>query len=110
MIFRGIFAPPARSTAIEKEASNQYLADFLRPGTGSGEQLLEGDAVNASNPARQVALIGEARVCRDFSQAGPSVANKLHRTLQSQMHDITVRRHSNGSAEHAGEVERAASR
>jgi len=74
------------------------------------DQLRESHAANASNPARQVALVGEACVCCDFSQAGPPLARQLDRTLQSQMHHVTMRRHADGSAENPREVERAASR
>ena len=76
----------------------------------SGGQLREGDAVNAPSPARQVTLVGKARSRRDFSKAGSAVANQLDGALQSQMHDVTVRGHSDGSGEDAREVEGAAPR
>src|SRR5258708_5602613 len=66
--------------------------------------------MNAPNPTPQVALVGEARARRDFSQAGSPLANKLDRTLQSQTHDVTVRSHPDRSREHASEVEWAAPR
>ena len=66
--------------------------------------------MNASNPTRQVTLIGEASASRDFGQPGLPVANKLYGTLQPQMHDITMRGHTDRSGEHAREVERAAPR
>jgi hypothetical protein len=65
--------------------------------------------VNAANPSRQVALVGEAYAGRDFGEAPSSVTDKLDRTPQSQVNDITMRRDSNGSAEHPREVERTTS-
>jgi hypothetical protein len=35
-------------------------------------------------------LIGEPGGCRYICQAGPPFPHKLNRTLQSQMHDVTV--------------------
>jgi hypothetical protein len=63
--------------------------------------------VNAPYPARQVALVSKSRPGCDFSEAKLPVPHKLDRMLQSQMHNITVRRHTDGSGEHAGEVEQA---
>jgi hypothetical protein len=56
-----------------------------------------------------VTLIGKARAHCDFSQARSPVANEFNRALQSQVHDITVRRHADGSGEHARKVELATS-
>ena len=72
--------------------------------------IAEGDAVNAADPARQMALVGKARTCGDFGKAQSPVANELDRTLQSQMHDIAMRRDADGSREDPGEVKRAAPR
>jgi hypothetical protein len=58
--------------------------------------------VNTPNPTRQVTLVGEACAGCDFSRARSPYANELDRTLQSQMHDVTVRSHANGSGEHEG--------
>jgi len=57
-----------------------------------------------------MALVGEARARRDFSQTASTIANQLDGTLQSQMHNVTVRTDANGPSEDAGEVERAAPR
>jgi hypothetical protein len=64
--------------------------------------------MKAPHPPRQMTLVGKAGAGGDFSQARSSLASKLDRMLQSQMHDVTVRRHANRSGEHASEVERAA--
>jgi hypothetical protein len=74
-------------------------------GWRSGGQLGEGDAVDAPNPTRQVALVGEACASGDFSQAGLPFVNQLDRSLQSEMHDPAVRGHANRSGEYAREVE-----
>jgi hypothetical protein len=66
--------------------------------------------MNAPNPARQVTLVSESGPGCNFSEAGLPVPYKLDRVLQSQMHNITVRRHADGSGEHAYKVERAAPR
>jgi hypothetical protein len=74
-------------------------------GWWSGGQLGEGDAVDAPNPTRKVALVGEACASCDFSQAGLPLVNQLDRLLQSEMHDPAVRGHANRSGEYAREVE-----
>jgi hypothetical protein len=51
--------------------------------------------MNTPNPARQVALVGKARARRDFRQAGSPFVDQLDRALQSEMHDVAVRRHNN---------------
>jgi hypothetical protein len=55
---------------------------------------------------RKVALIGEACAGCDFCQSISPVANKLERTLQSKVHDVTVRRDTNGSREYARKMGR----
>src|SRR5262249_17603669 len=72
--------------------------------------LGERDPVNATNPAPEVALVGEACARRDFRQTGSPLSNERDRLSQSQMHDVAVRSHADGSGEHAGEMERAAPR
>src|ERR1700726_743734 len=66
--------------------------------------------MNAPNPTCHATLIGESCARRDFSQARSPVVNKLDRTLQSEMHDVTVRGQATGSGEYAREVERVAPR
>ena len=39
--------------------------------------------MDAPHPARQMALIGKARLCGDLGKAEFSVANQFDRTLQS---------------------------
>ena len=64
--------------------------------------------MNAPNPARQVTLVSESCPGCNFSEAGLPFPYKLDHVLQSQMHNITVRRHADGSGGHACKVERAA--
>ena len=64
--------------------------------------------MDAPHPARQMALIGKARLCGDLGKAEFSVANQFDRTLQSQMNDVTMRGHADGSGEGAGKMELAA--
>jgi hypothetical protein len=64
--------------------------------------------VNAPNPSRQVALVGEARGSCDFSQAMATVAHQLKRALQAQMHDVAVRGDADRSGKYPREVKRAA--
>jgi hypothetical protein len=66
--------------------------------------------MNAANPTRQVALVGEARAGGNFSQTAPPAADELDRALQSQMHDVTVWCHTDRLGEDAREMERAAAR
>jgi hypothetical protein len=74
----------------------------------SGSQLGEGDAVNAPNPTRQVTLVSEACPGRDYGEVASPFPDKLNRALQSEVHDVTVRRHADGSGKYAREMERAA--
>src|SRR5258708_24130895 len=99
----------ARRAPESREKGATDLEDFccLVP---SGDQLGEGHAVNAPDPARQVALVGKGRAGCNVGKTRTPVANELDRTLQSQMHDVTVRRHANRPGEHAREVEWAAAR
>ena len=62
---------------------------------GSGSQPRQRDTMNASDPPRQMALIGKASADSDFGQPGPPFANKLERTLQSEVHDVAMRCHTN---------------
>ncbi|HEY2228963.1 MAG TPA: hypothetical protein VGI22_14745 [Xanthobacteraceae bacterium] len=62
------------------------------------------------DPARRVTLISESCPGCNFSEAGLPAPYKRDRVLQSQMHNITVRRHADGSGEHACKVEWAAPR
>ena len=64
--------------------------------------------MNASDPTRQVALVGKAGAGSDFSQARPTLPNKLDRTLQSEMHHVAMRGHADGSGKHPREMEWAA--
>src|SRR5262249_44872980 len=66
------------------------------------------DAMNASDPTRQMALVGKAGAGGDFSQPRPPFPNQLDRTLQSKMHDVAMRCHTDGSGKHPREMERAA--
>jgi hypothetical protein len=68
------------------------------------------DPVNTPNPARQVTLIGKSCPDCNFSEAVLPVPYELDRVLQSQLHDVAVRRHADGSGKHAYKVERAAPR
>jgi hypothetical protein len=73
-----------------------------------GGELAWRSAVDATNPTREVTLIGETGACRDFSQSGPSGEHERDGALQPHAHNITMRRHAHRLGEHAGEVERAA--
>jgi len=64
--------------------------------------------VNAPNPPRHVALVGEARGSCDFSEAMATIAHQLKSAPQAQMHDVAVRRHTDRSRKYAREVKRAA--
>jgi hypothetical protein len=46
----------------------------------SGGKPRQRDAMNASDPTRQMALVGKAGVGSDFSQPGPPFPNKVDRT------------------------------
>src|SRR5215813_4684052 len=55
-----------------------------------------------------MALVGEAGASRDLGQAAPPFPNKLDRALQSEMHDVAMRCHADGSGKHSREMEWAA--
>src|SRR6516164_5941890 len=57
-----------------------------------------------------MALVGKAGASRDLCQTGPPFPNKLDRALQSEMHDVTMRCHADGSGKHPREMEWAAPR
>src|SRR6516165_8316579 len=52
-----------------------------------------------------MALVGKAGADSDFSQPRLPFPNKLDRTLQSEMHDVTMRCHTDGSGKHSREME-----
>jgi hypothetical protein len=66
--------------------------------------------MNASDPTRQVALVGKAGAGSDFSQPRPTLPNKLDCMLQSEMHQVAMRCHADGSGKHPREMEWAACR
>src|SRR5271167_4595054 len=66
--------------------------------------------MNASDPTRQMALVGKAGAGSDFGEPGPPFPNKLERMLQSEMHNVAMRGHADGSGEHPREMEWAAPR
>src|SRR5215470_13387162 len=55
-----------------------------------------------------MALVGKAGAGSDFSQPRPLFPNKLDRTLQSEMHDVAMRCHADGSGKYPREMEWAA--
>lgn len=61
--------------------------------------------MNASDPTRQVALVGKAGAGSDFSQPRPTLPNKLDRMLQSEMHHVAMRCHADGSGKDPREME-----
>src|SRR5712671_6348478 len=93
---RGSSAPLDRDLGKRGAAD---LEDFCS--LGSGDQFRQGNAVNAPDPTREMALVG---------QAGSDMTNKLDRSLLSQMHDVAVRTDANESGEQPGKMERAAAR
>src|SRR6202165_4801782 len=64
--------------------------------------------MNTLPPAYKVTLVRKTSAKCDFSQAMLSIAYKLNCTLQSEMHDVTVRSHAHSAGEYASEVERTA--
>jgi hypothetical protein len=46
-----------------------------------------------------VALVGEARASRDFSQPGLSIVHKFNRALQPQMHHVPMRGHADSDVQ-----------
>ena len=99
------FAP---RTAIRKKRAIVRADAALS--VGSGGQPRQRDTMNASDPPRQVALIGKASAGSDFGQPRPAFANKLERTLQSEVHDVAMRCHTDRSGKHPREMEWAAPR
>ena len=66
--------------------------------------------MDASNPARQMALIGKARLCGNLGKADFSIPNHFDRPSQSQMNDVAMRADADGPGEGAGKMELAAVR
>src|SRR6516165_9627896 len=66
--------------------------------------------MDASNPARQMALIRKTRFCSNLSETEFSVPNHFDRPLQSQMNHVAMRAHADGPGEGAGKMELAAVR
>src|SRR5215470_16255182 len=66
--------------------------------------------MDASNPARQMALISKTRFCGNLGKAELSVSNHFDRPLQTEMNDVAMRAHADGSGEGAGKMELAAVR
>src|SRR6516164_9991750 len=52
-----------------------------------------------------MALVGKAGADRDFSQSRLPFPNKLDRALQSEMHDVAMRCHADGTGKHPREME-----
>jgi hypothetical protein len=61
--------------------------------------------MNTLHPACKVTLVRKNSAKCDFGQAMLSIAYKLNCTLQSEMHDVTVRSHAHSAGEYASEVE-----
>ena len=66
--------------------------------------------MDASNPARQMALICKTRFCGNLGKAEFSISNHFDRPSQSQMNDVAVRAHADGPGEGARKMELAAVR
>ena len=66
--------------------------------------------MDAPHPARQMALIGKARLCGNLGKADFSIPNQFDRPLQSQMNDVAMRAHADGPGEGAGKMELTAVR
>src|SRR6476619_5548387 len=77
---------------------------------GSGSEPRQRNAMNSSDPTRQVALVGKAGAGSDFSQPRPPFPNKLERMLQSEVDHVAMRGHADGSGKHPREMEWAACR
>jgi len=52
-----------------------------------------------------MALVSKAGASRDLGQTGFPFPNKLDRALQSEMHDVAMRCHADGSGKHPREME-----
>src|ERR1700724_4378047 len=76
--------------------------------SSSAHQLGKGCTMNTLHPACKVTLVRKTSAKCDFSQAMLSIAYKLNCTLQSEMHDVTVRSHAHSAGEYASAVERTA--
>src|SRR5215471_13208869 len=66
--------------------------------------------MDASNPARQMALIRKTRFCANLGKAEFPLSNHFHRLLQSEMNEVAMRAHADGPGEGAGKMELAAVR
>ena len=66
--------------------------------------------MDALNPPRQMALIRKARSYGNLGKAELPVPNHFDRPSQSQMNDVAMRTHADGSSEGAGKMELAAVR
>jgi len=66
--------------------------------------------MDASNPARQMALISKTRFCGNLGKAEFPVSNHFDRPLQTEMNDVAMRAHADGPGEGAGKMELAAVR
>jgi len=55
-----------------------------------------------------MALVGEACASRDLGQTRPPFPNKLDRAFQSEMHDVAMRGHADGSGKHPRKMKWAA--
>src|SRR5260221_11127471 len=64
--------------------------------------------MNTLHPACKVTLVRKTSAKCDCRQGMLPIAYKLNCTLQSEMHDVTVRSHAHSSGEYASEVERTA--
>ena len=63
--------------------------------------------MDASNPARQMALIRKTGFCSNLGKAEFPVSNHFDRPLQSQMNDVAMRAHADGSGEGARKMKLA---
>src|SRR5277367_4877240 len=77
---------------------------------GLGGEPRQRDAMNASDPTRQVALVGKPGAGSDFSHPRPPFPDKLDGTPQSEIHHVAMRRHADGSGKPPREMEWAACR
>ena len=66
--------------------------------------------MNATHPARQMALVGEAGARGDLGQSGSPLAHELDGALHPEADDVAVRSDADGLAEYTGEMERAQAR
>src|ERR1700687_1906088 len=87
---------------------NRRLSSSANSWSSSAHQLGKGCTMNTLHPACKVTLVRNTSAKCDFSQAMLSIAYKLNCTLQSEMHDVTVRSHAHSAGEYASEVERTA--